>query len=228
MKQITQTGSIYDVPLNQTLPPALQFDTRVVALSTAISAMLQNHADILTWTIGIYYRIEELDETMLDILAADLHADWYDYDGSIEQKRAVIKNNVAIHRKMGTVAGLKTVIESVMGTAELEEWFQYGGEPYYFRVLVNADDIIEQQLFFKLLQAIKIYKPVRAHLDKVVAHSMLETQIVTGIASQIQLKIAEKMDSFTLDDIVWLLDENENLLLDQDGNVLTIDKEVTT
>lgn len=220
MKQITQTGSIYDVPLNQTLPAALQFDPRVVALSTALAEMLQVNARLIVKTDGIYYRIEELEEKVLDILAADLHADWYDYNGTIEQKRTVIKNNVAIHRRMGTVTGLKTVVESVMGSAELLEWFEYGGEPFYFRVNIDAADLTETEKFEKLLQAISIYKPVRTRLEKVVAYAKIDTTIGVGLASQIQLKKQEIMDAVSVDGITWYIDNDGSILTDEVGNVL--------
>lgn len=220
MRQITQTGSLHDIALTQTLPPALQYDAKMTSLAEALAALLQCNAALIVKTDGIYYRIEELEEKMLDILAADLHADWYDYNGTLQQKRAVIKNNVAIHRKMGTVAGLKTAIASVMGTAELQEWFQYGGNPYYFRVTIDAADMTGTEIFEKLLKAISIYKPVRARLESVAAKLETDSSFGIGIASQLQIKQSAEMDAFDVEDVTWYLDENSNILIDESGNVI--------
>lgn len=222
MRQITQTGSLHDIDLTQTLPPALQYDAKMTSLAEALAALLQCNAALIVKTDGIYYRIEELEEKMLDILAADLHADWYDYNGTLQQKRAVIKNNVAIHRKMGTVAGLKTAIESVMGSAELAEWFQYNGNPFYFRVSIEAEDLSGTEDLSKLLNAIQIYKPVRARLEKIIARSRIKTDFVTGIASQTRLSITETMESFEIDNILWLVNDENNILTDEEGNILLI------
>ena len=47
-------------------------------------------------------RFLELDEQTLDILAYDLHVDWYDHSYPIEVKRQTIKDSVKIHRRLGT------------------------------------------------------------------------------------------------------------------------------
>lgn len=162
---ITQTGTIQTVPLEQSLPPALCYDERIVALAAAVAKQLRKHAELIPVVIGIFYRLGELDETMLDILAGDMHVDWYDYNGTVEEKRKLIRNNVAIHRGMGTVAELRDVIESLHGDCAIEEWFEYGGEPYHFRVsldIVDAEQAIDQR---RIIEAVKMYKPVRAHLE---------------------------------------------------------------
>ena len=107
---ITKSGSIYSVPLTQTIPPALERDRRMVSVVAALADILQTQAVTIYETDGIYFRLGALNEKMLDILATDLHADWYDYGGPLEEKRRLILNDVAIHRGMGTVAMLRRVL----------------------------------------------------------------------------------------------------------------------
>ena len=163
---ITKTGSIRKVPLDQTAPPILEKDAKIAALVKALAKLLQDHAELIYGAVGIYYRIGELDEAMLDILATDLHADWYDYDGSLAEKRKLIANDVMIHRGMGTVDMLRRVLESIHGDSAIEEWFEYGGEPYYFRVAIDVTDPEEEIDHGRIINAIKVYKPVRAHLEE--------------------------------------------------------------
>lgn len=162
---ITQSGNIYSIPLDQTIPPALTRDPRTIALGEVLAKQLQKTALLIRDNAGIFYRIDELGELMLDILASDLHVDWYDYGADIDEKRKLIKNSVAIHRMAGTPAGLRLAIESTHNEIELEEWFDYGGDPFYFRVGINIIDPEKEINQGRLLNIVRTYKPVRAHLE---------------------------------------------------------------
>lgn len=68
----------YSADFTNSLPPALKNDHDMMALAQTISAQLQTTAAEVRKNI-IYARIDELDEATLDVLAYDLHVDWYDY-----------------------------------------------------------------------------------------------------------------------------------------------------
>ena len=68
----------YSADFTNSLPPALKNDPDMMALAQTISAQLQTTAAEVRKNI-IYARIDELDEATLDVLAYDLHVDWYDY-----------------------------------------------------------------------------------------------------------------------------------------------------
>lgn len=68
----------YSADFTNSLPPALKNDPDMMALAQTISAQLQTTAAEIRKNI-IYARIDELDEATLDVLAYDLHVDWYDY-----------------------------------------------------------------------------------------------------------------------------------------------------
>lgn len=131
-------------------------------------------AQLIGWIIGkgsedagypaIFQRIDELDEELLDILAADCKVDWYDYDADVATKRRQLKNNWKVRLKLGTVSAVKTALRDVWPETTVEEWFDYGGEPGYFRVLLGIDDQGTVN-FSKAVRMINIFKPVRAHVD---------------------------------------------------------------
>ena len=68
----------YSADFTNSLPPALKNDPDMMTLAQTISAQLQTTAAEVRKNI-IYARIDELDEATLDVLAYDLHVDWYDY-----------------------------------------------------------------------------------------------------------------------------------------------------
>jgi phage tail P2-like protein len=64
--------------------------------------------------------------------------DWNDnWPGDV--KRNIIKSSVQIHKKKGTVGALKFALEAFnYENITVEEWFVYGGDPYFFRVFFNV------------------------------------------------------------------------------------------
>lgn len=124
-----------------TLPYALQQDKDKLALAQVI-------ADELTALyrdnrlLALYTRIDELDEALLDILAKDFSVGWYLYDGTVEAKRAQIKSCFYVHRRLGTKSAMVTALSDLCPGSDVDEWFNYGGEPYHFRVLL---DVTEQR-----------------------------------------------------------------------------------
>ena len=88
-------NDLYSVDFTRALPPVLKNDPNMLAVATVIAEQLQTTAQQIRKNI-IYARIDELEEPILDILAYDLHVDWYDYSYPLEVKRQTIKDSVKI------------------------------------------------------------------------------------------------------------------------------------
>lgn len=160
-------NDLYSVDFTRSLPPALKNDPHMLALAQAIAEQLQAVTQEIRKNI-IYARIDELDEQILDILAYDLHVDWYDYSYPVEVKRQTIKDSVKVHRKLGTKYAVETALGAVFPGAKVEEWFDYGGKPYYFRIAADVPEsgvTAEQQR--RILERVQFYKNLRSHLDSI-------------------------------------------------------------
>ena len=160
-------SDIYSVDFTRSLPPTLKDDPEINALGRAIAEQLQITARQIRQNI-IYARIDELDEQTLDILAYDLHVDWYDHSYPIEVKRQTIKDSVKIHRRLGTKYAVETALGAVFPGTRVEEWFEYDGDPYTFRVIINATEngvTAAQQA--AVLERVIFYKNLRSHLEAV-------------------------------------------------------------
>ena len=129
----------YSADFTNSLPPALKNDPDMMALAQTISAQLQTTAAEIRKNI-IYARIDELDEATLDVLAYDLHVDWYDYSYPIEVKRRTIRDSIQVHRRLGTKYAVEKALGAVYPGTKVEEWFEYGGDPYKFRVVIGATE----------------------------------------------------------------------------------------
>ena len=150
------------------LPPALTQDPSMVALASAgAEALAARRVEIDR--VRTISNIDGLEEAVLDILAHDFKVDWYDPEYSLEEKRRTLKGNWLIHRRLGTKYAVRTALNAVYPGTIVQEWFEYGGNPYCFRVVLPAVGELTIEKQKRVLSRIQYYKNLRSHLDKIVA-----------------------------------------------------------
>ncbi len=138
-------------------PPVLTRDRSITALGRVMaSAMVRLMGE--TDLTRIYANIGALPEALLDILAYDFKIDWWDPNYPVETKRALFQDGWRVHRLLGTPEAVNLVIRAVFGEGRMTDWYEYGGEPYHFRVEANntgvaGDDWIGY--FMRLLATVK-------------------------------------------------------------------------
>lgn len=143
----------------------------VLLNDAGMNPMVHTVADALDRLAGhanlpmIYARIDELPEDLLDILAKDFKVDWYDYNWGIEAKRATIKDSFYVHRHLGTKSAVLRAVRDVYVASNLHEWFEYGGDPYYFRIMLEASQQRAPIHLPGVLKAIDLFKSARSHLE---------------------------------------------------------------
>jgi phage tail P2-like protein len=149
-------STLYDVDFTRTLPSVLKEDERLLALGQVIAIELQRNIHMSRLNI-IYPRIDELDETLLDILAYDLHIDWYNPDSSPDIKREIIKESVRVHKRLGTKYAVESVVRAYFGSGEVREWYEYGGDAHHFKIISSNPSITNEQAtrFFQMLEVVK-------------------------------------------------------------------------
>lgn len=153
--------------LLRVFPEAMRNDESIVALARSIAtALVEREKELRGLTI--YTRIDELPEDLLDILARDFKVDWYDPDYDLGQKRQTLKDSWHVHRILGTKAAVETAIRAIYPDAEVREWFEYGGLPYHFKLLIDASyERVDQARHRRVLERVGYYKPLRSVLDEI-------------------------------------------------------------
>lgn len=124
-------------------------------------------ATILSEYASVFPRVDELPEEVLDILAADLKIQWYEIDAPVESKKAQIKSCFKLHQCLGTKYALITAISDVFPGSDVKEWFEYGGEPFHFTLILDVTQTgsglpISQDIIERIVNAVK---PVRSVLE---------------------------------------------------------------
>lgn len=149
----------------------------------------------------IYTRISSLDEPLLDILAKDLKVDWYDYEGTLEEKRKTIAECIKVHRYKGTKYAVETALKGVYDNVSVTEWFEYDGEPFHFKVTIY-DSTNDEGKRARVLEKIRYYKNLRSVLDDVIYEigANAEAPIFIGItAGAIYKRIESEVKIYGLD-----------------------------
>ena len=163
------------------LPPVLAADSDMKALAESIAGILvQNDKGIDD--IAIYPNLDNASEPLCDILAKDFDVTWYNFDYDLTQKRSIIKSNFNVHRHLGTVGAVNDLVSASFKEGVVKEWFEYGGEPYHFKIIlqegsdfVMTDDAIN--LFSRLIANVK---NVRSRLDDIEAHRAIKANVINA------------------------------------------------
>ena len=158
--------SIYEASVLDLLPPNLKQDPDMIAAAKSLDAdflMVVNEAKQCI----LLPRIDSLSEDILDMLAWQMHVDFYDATLNTEVKRSLIKNAYRIHKFKGTPAAVEELISTVFDSGEVVEWFDYGGDPYKFRV-ITANESVTVDKAEQFVRALNSVKNMRSWLDKVV------------------------------------------------------------
>lgn len=169
-----------------TLPPALRKDPSAVALAEAMADLLARRLDEIE-QLRIYPVIDRLDEQLLDILAYDFKVDWWDSEYSLEEKRRVFKDSWYVHQHMGTKAAVETAIRAIYPLTTVEEWFEYGGEPYHFKIHIDiSKESGDKSKPLRVLDLVNFYKSLRSHMDVIEYISVAPESVSTVHITPVQ------------------------------------------
>lgn len=115
--------------------------------------------------------IDNLPSDALPHLAEQFHIlgdEGWNFAQTEQEKRNLLKKALEIHKYKGTKYALLKVFETLNISGTIQEWFEYGGNPYFFKVILNIfdrglSDDLEQQL----LRLINKFKNVRSKLETI-------------------------------------------------------------
>ena len=148
--------NLKDVDLIKLCPSFMHEDKANQILAEGISNVFRVWSNDMD-RLPVINQLDKLKVTELDQLAKDKNIFWYDYNASISVKRALIKNAKLVFNRLGTVWAVESVMNDYMPGTELQEWFNYNGEPGYFRIVTTNTSVLKTdiQTFLNILSQIK-------------------------------------------------------------------------
>lgn len=125
-----------DARLTDALPKILAEQPWVQALAEA-SRKMRRRVMAYADRTRLFCDIDEASEEALDALAVELQTPLYKNDYPLTVKRQIVKNSMLYYIRSGTRGAVEELLADIYQGAEVEEWFEYGGEPNYFRVAID-------------------------------------------------------------------------------------------
>ena len=148
---------IWTLSLVEILPQSILQDSKLKASAEALDFELQK-LSMATREALFIPRIDELSHEVLDLLANQFHVDFYEpTEMEIDTKRSLIRSSIYEHRIKGTRGAVERLLNKITSGATVEEWFNYGGRPGYFRVNLKGlrDYGDEGETFMRMINATK-------------------------------------------------------------------------
>lgn len=105
-------------------------------------------------------------------------------------KRSVISAAFKSARYAGTAQSIVDIVEGFTSSASVEEWFDYAGLPFHFRVLIDAVGIVYSAQDLAWLEAtVNKRKNVRSVLDSIEVQASIDPAIMYmgGVSSSFEI-----------------------------------------
>lgn len=182
---------LYDSNITDILPSVLANQEKVIALGYAINQALQRLITYCEET-SVYAVIDSLPDNILDLLALELNTQYYEDSLDVKTKRELVKNTLVWYEHSGTAAAVAELITTVFGEGEVKEWFEYGGEPFFFKIYTSAT--ITEEAIEAFNQMIRKIKNTRSHLETVVADRDLKQTLYIGISCRAMAKVENMIE----------------------------------
>ena len=118
---------------------------------------------------------------LLPYLAWALSVDRWDKDWPAERKIAAIQRSYWLHRRKGTRAAVRRVVEDMGFLATFAEWFEVGDEPGTFRLEVDINDVgLTAKTLAELNRLINDARPVSRHPAQLNIAAKVRGDILVG------------------------------------------------
>ena len=164
-------------------------------------------------------------ENILPWLAFAVSVDDWNDGWSEEVRRNVIKASIEVHKKKGTIGALRSALEAFnYENIEVQEWFDYGGQSYFFRVFFDVTEPgFDVGILPDVQKVIDNTKNARSHLENLKAFLSAEMSLIKLGSAMISKEIT------SLPHIIYDTDDElENISLMPFIGTFFISKEITT
>lgn len=141
----------------------------------------------------------------------------YDYGASLKIKRQWVMDAAPTRRLYGTLHIINRYLQSVFDGVEIEEWWQYGGDPYLFRITVSGEWSAAKEAWVR--NVIETAKNVRSKLDTLGLGSITRILITASRAYWLVVyPMTGKLEAGTWPDINVIAELHEPVIqLDTSG-----------
>lgn len=192
------------------------------AVQMAMKRLLE-YADKLI----VYGDLSGLPDEILDSLALELRTRYYDPKADRKIREELIKQTLEWYMHGGTKSVLREYLGTVYSDGKIEEWFEYGAAPYYFRAIVTIEESQEIKLGegTRVVNQINALKNVRSWLDALIFRIIIPFAVSIRYTNEITVQTdfwpRRNLEALKLDN-TWKLDAGKKLTGYNSNNVIDL------
>ena len=154
--------TIYDNNIFDLAPSILKINNKDILC--VIDKLYQLHIVENIKKLVLMDRIDELEDFEIDLLAQELHVDFYEITLNLEEKRKLVKKTLEMHMLKGTPYAVQEVLKIFFSESKIIEWFNSGKRNGTFKVEIS-DSSVDHSKTKRIIQMINAYKRTSQHLD---------------------------------------------------------------
>ena len=162
---------MFEFDIAHLFPRFLLNDRNGYAMARAIEAGLKYFLKTCQDGLDCVQNVEKMPEWRLDEMAWELNC-LYDFHADVESKRKWIRDAVPLFASYGTTKAIDNFLTGYFDDIEVEEYWQYGGDPFHFRVTLSGEWTEDREAWAR--RAIATSKNVRSVLDSLAAGAFCE------------------------------------------------------
>lgn len=173
---------VRNIRLKDTIPENIKRDAKIIALAESLDKSLEASFRMID---GINYdmNLQKLSESTIDHLLWENHVEENEglaFANNKDEKIRLLESAKELHRTKGTPYAIEKILEVMNLKSYVKEWFEYEGDPYFFRVHTKA--IIQNETKYRnMLQAITTFKNTRSWLEKIVIEREKEMDLKISV-----------------------------------------------
>ena len=193
-------SNLSEVKINDILPSSIAADQNVQELSETADRYMHNIYEKLQ-CILLLPNLDTLPEDVVDSLAWQYHVDFYEMDMDIAKKRNMVREAIYWHLIKGTPAAVEKVVTAVFDSAVVQENWEYGGRPYWFRVTGITEPLTDADTIQRLTNAINSAKNTRSWCEGIGFRREIDQTVYVGTPILHHKKIVVYPSNFRMPDI---------------------------
>lgn len=167
-----------EAEIKDILPEWMGEETEVQCLSYALNMELRRMLDSADST-AVFADIDNASSYILNALAMEMQAPYYDDSLPLETRRELIKKTSPWYSRAGTVSAVEDMVATIFGEGKVTEWFEYSGNPGCFKIIASAS--LTPDLFDAVKAMIEKVKNARSLLEEITVGRKINQRIYTGV-----------------------------------------------
>ena len=173
------------------VPFFMQSDASVKGLCKAMDYIFNTLGECLRRS-SIYTNLEFMKERDLDYIADADRIFWYNSQDNYETKLKILQNRKKMLYLLGTAYAIEQGLKDITTEESyIEEWMQYGGNPFHYRIILGDDyTAIDKDFFSKLYSRIKKMGNARSVLDGAYMSGIGNVKANAALAAEVMINIA--------------------------------------